>query len=84
MPFQRLVREIAQERKSYVCFQLELIEALQRTADEMMVKLLEEAQKVELHTKRVTVMPKDIVIFLQPPIHCYHLFALRNLRFELL
>ena len=59
-PFQRLFREIAQERKSDVRFQAGTIETLQHTAEDMMVELFEEAQRAALHAKRVTVISKDI------------------------
>ena len=43
-------------------FQVGAIEALQHTAEEMMVELFEEAQRAALHAKRVSLVPKDIKI----------------------
>ena len=62
LPFQRLVREIAQERKCDVRFQAGAIEALQHTAEDMIVELFEEAQRAAVHAQRVTVMPRDVAL----------------------
>ena len=58
--FQRLAREIAQDRKSDVRFQAGAIEALQHTAEDMLVELFEEAQRAAVHAKSITIMAKDI------------------------
>ena len=60
LPFQRLICEIARDRKSDVRFQAGEIKALQHTAEAMMVELFEEAQRTALHAKYVLVMPKEI------------------------
>ena len=60
LPFERLVREIAQDRISDVRFQAGAIQVLQHTAKEMIVELFEEAQRAGLHAKCVTIMPEDI------------------------
>ena len=60
LPFQRLVREIAQERKPDVRFQVNKIVALQHTSEEMLMELFEEAHRAAQHAKRVTLMPKNI------------------------
>ena len=60
LPFQRLVREITQDRKRDVGYQAGAIEALQHTAEDVIVELFEEAQRAAVHAKRVTVMPRDI------------------------
>ena len=52
------MREIEQDRKSGVRFLAGEIELLQETAEDMMVKLFEEAQRPVLQSKRVTVMPQ--------------------------
>ena len=62
LPFQGLFREIVQDRKSDLRFQAGVIEALQHTAEDVMVELFEEAQRAVLHAKSVTETPKDIKI----------------------
>ena len=60
LPFQRVLREIAEDRKPGVRFQAGAITSLQHTAEDMLTELFEEAQRAAIHAKRVTVMPKDI------------------------
>ena len=60
MPFQRLVREIAQAHNPYVCFQSGAILALQESAEAYLVGLLEDSNLCAIHAKRVTIMPKDM------------------------
>ena len=60
MPFQRLVREIAQTHNPYVRFQSGTILALQESAEAYLVGLLEDSNLCAIHAKRVTIMPKDI------------------------
>ena len=61
LPFQRLVRELAQDLgKMNVCFQSGAIMALQEASEAYLVSLLEDANLCAVHAKRVTIMPKDI------------------------
>ena len=60
MPFQRLVREIAQVHNPYVRFQSGAILALQESAEAYLVGLLEDSNLCAIHAKRVTIMPKDM------------------------
>ena len=60
MPFQRLVREIAQAHNPYVHFQNGAILALQESAEAYLVGLLEDSNLCAIHAKRVTIMPKDM------------------------
>jgi histone H3 len=60
LPFQRLVREIAQDYKSDLRFQSTAVLALQEAAEAYLVGLFEDATLCTLHAKRVTLMPKDI------------------------
>ena len=60
MPFQRLVREIAQTHNPYVRFQSGAILALQESAEAYLVGLLEDSNLCAIHAKRVTIMPKDM------------------------
>ena len=60
LPFQRLVREIAQDFKTDLRFQSAAILCLQEVAEAYLVKLFDDANLCAIHAKRVTVMPKDI------------------------
>ena len=61
LPFQRLVREIAQDLgKMSIRFQSGAIIALQEASEAYLVGLLEDSNLCAIHTKRVTIMPKDI------------------------
>ena len=60
MPFQRLVREIAQVHNPYVHFQSGAILALQESAEAYLVGLFEDSNLCAIHAKRVTIMPKDM------------------------
>ena len=60
LPFQRLIREIAQEFKSDLRFQSAAIGAIQEAAEAYLVGLFEDTNLCAIHAKRVTIMPKDI------------------------
>ena len=60
LPFQRLVREIAQDYKADLRFQSSAIAALQEASEAYMVGLFEDTNLCAIHAKRVTIMPKDI------------------------
>ena len=60
LPFQRLVREIAQDFKTDLRFQASAVMALQEAAESYLVSLFEDANLCAIHDKRVTIMPKDI------------------------
>lgn len=60
LPFQRLVREIAQDFKTDLRFQGSAIAALQEAAEAYLVNLFEDTNLCAIHAKRVTIMPKDI------------------------
>ena len=60
LPFQRLVREIAQDFKTDLHFQLSAITALQEAAEAYLVGLFEDTNLCAIYAKRVTIMPKDI------------------------
>ncbi|KAF5312713.1 hypothetical protein D9619_002344 [Psilocybe cf. subviscida] len=62
MPFQRLVREIAQDYKADIRFQSAAIEALQDSAKAYLVGLFEDVNLAALHAKRVTIMPRDMAL----------------------
>ena len=60
LPFQRLVREIAQDFKQDLRFQSAAIGALQEAAEAYIVGLFQDTNLCAIHAKRVTIMPKDI------------------------
>ena len=61
LPFLWLVCKIALEVGKYdLCFQGSTIICLQEAAEAYIVGLMEDANLCTIHTKRVTIMPKDI------------------------
>ena len=78
LPFQRLVREIAQDFKvclyfvihtvdSFVVqtdlrFQSSAVMALQEAAEAYLVSLFEDTNLAAIHAKRVTIQPKDLAL----------------------
>ncbi|KAF8803953.1 histone-fold-containing protein [Phlegmacium glaucopus] len=62
LPFQRLVREIAQEFKTDLRFQSSAVMALQEASEAYLVSLFEDMNLAAVHAKRVTIMPKDMFL----------------------
>ncbi|XP_028613532.1 histone H3.3-like [Grammomys surdaster] len=60
LPFQSLVREIAQDFKTDLPFQSAAIGALQEAMQAYLVGLFEVTNLCAIHAKRVTLVPKDI------------------------
>ena len=60
LPFQRLVREVAQDRRSDLRFESKAILALQEASEAYLVGLFEDANLLAIHGKRVTILIKDI------------------------
>lgn len=60
LPFQRLVREIAQDFKTDLRFQSAAVLALHEAAEAFLVQLFEDSNLAAIHAKRITIMPKDI------------------------
>ncbi|CAD6921740.1 unnamed protein product [Tilletia controversa] len=60
LPFQRLVKEIAQDFKTDLRFQSAAIGALQEASEAYLVSLFSDMNLAAIHAKRVTVMPKDM------------------------
>ena len=60
LPFQRVVREVAQEYKSDLRFQSNAVLALQEACESYIVGLFEDTNLCAIHAKRVTIMPKDM------------------------
>ena len=59
MPFQRLIREVAQEIRTDLHFQANAIKALQEATESYLVSLLEDSNLCAIHAKHVMIMPKD-------------------------
>ena len=60
LPFSRLVREVAQDFRTDLRFQAQAIAALQEAAEAYLIGLFEDTNLCAIHTKCVTIMPKDI------------------------
>ena len=61
LPFQRIVREIAQNvHNDGIRFQSSALAALQEAAEAYLVGLFEDTNLCALHARRVTIMQKDI------------------------
>lgn len=60
LPFQRLVREIAQDFKTDLRFQASAVAALQEASEAFLVGVFEDTNLCAIHAKRVTIMPKDM------------------------
>ena len=60
LPFQRLVREVAQDFKTDLWFAVQTMAALQEATEAYLAGLFEDTNLCAIHTKRVTIMPKDI------------------------
>ena len=62
LPFQRLVREITQDFKTDLRFQSAAILCLQEAVEAYLVRLFDDANLCAIHARRVTIMPKDILL----------------------
>lgn len=60
LPFQRLVKEIAQSINSELRFQGSAVLALHEAAEAYLVGMFQDTNLCAIHAKRVTVMPKDM------------------------
>ncbi|KAA1468529.1 histone-fold-containing protein [Dentipellis sp. KUC8613] len=62
VPFQRLVREIAQDFRGDVRFQSSALLALQEASEAFLVTLFEDTNLAALHAGRVTIQAKDMLL----------------------
>ena len=60
LPFQKVVREIAQDFNSNLRFQSSAVMALQEATESYIVGLFEDTNLCAIHARRVTIMPKDM------------------------
>lgn len=65
LPFQRLVREIAQSFATDLRFQSSAVMALQEAAEAYLTALFEDTNACAIHTKRVTIKPQDMQLALR-------------------
>ena len=63
LPFQRLVREVTQNIQSDLRFQSTAILALQEAAESFLVRMFEDVNICAIHGGRVTIQPKDILLW---------------------
>ena len=63
IPFQRLVREVAQKISRDLRFQSTALLALQEAAEDYLVRMFEDVNLIAIHCNRVTIQPKDILIW---------------------
>ena len=82
LPFQRLVREIAQDFKTDLRFQSAAVGALQEAAEAYLVGLFEDTNLCAIHAKRVTIMPKDVQLARRIARRAEAGFASQGLRYE--
>jgi histone H3 len=62
LPFQRVVREIAQEFQIDARFAVTAMAALQESAEAYLVGLFEDTNLCAIHAKRVTITQKDMAL----------------------
>ena len=62
LPFQRLVKEIAQEIRTDTRFQSSAVLALQEATEAYLVGLFEDTNMCAIHANRVTIMDKDVFL----------------------
>jgi histone H3 len=60
LPFQRLVREIAQDLNASLRFTGESLMAIQEATEDYATDLLSSSNLMAIHAKRVTLMPRDV------------------------
>ena len=63
LPFQRLVREVAQKIDNTLRFQSTAILALQEASEAFLVTMFEKVNLCAIHGNRVTIKPKDILLW---------------------
>lgn len=64
-PFQRLVREIAEEHKRDLRFQSSAVAAIQEATEAYVISLLSDTNLCAIHARRVTIMPRDVQLALR-------------------
>lgn len=62
LPFQRVVKMLTTEIKSNIRFRSTAIDALQHATEAFLVSLFEDANLCAIHSRRVTLMVKDMIL----------------------
>ena len=65
LPFLQLVREVLQEIRMDMCLTPATVLALQEAAEAFLIRLFEDTNLCAIHTKRVTIMPRDMKLALR-------------------
>jgi len=65
LPFQRLVKELAEAFRTDIRFQSMALLAMQEAAEAFIVSVFEDTNLCVIHAKRVTIMPKDMQLALR-------------------
>ena len=65
LPFQRLVRELAQGQKDGIRFQASAVLAMQEATEAHIVNLFADTCLCAIHGKRVTIQPRDLRLALR-------------------
>ena len=60
LPFNRLVKEIIQERSAHLRIQVTAVAALQEACEAYLTGLFEDGNLLAIHSKRVTLMSRDL------------------------
>ena len=61
-PFQCLIHEVAQEHRNDLRFQSTAALVLQEASEAYLVGMFEDTNLCTMHAKRVTIMPKDMML----------------------
>lgn len=61
-PFQRLVREVAQDFKTDIRFQTSALLCLHEASEAYLVSVFQDTNLCAIHAKRVTIQPKDMIL----------------------
>ena len=61
-PFQRLVRELSTTQKEGLRFQSAAVLAIQEATESYIISLLSDTNLCAIHTRRVTIMPRDLTL----------------------
>ena len=64
-PFQRLMREIAQDFRTDLCFTSEAIFALQEASEVYLVNLMEDGNLCTIHRGQITISPRDFTLVMR-------------------
>ena len=65
LPFQRLIREIAQDEKPDLRFMSDAIFTLQEASEMFLVNLMEDANLCTIHQNWITIHPKDYALVMR-------------------